>query len=220
MEQLVIKIERQVNDKIFWQEYSLEFQANKSVFWWLKKISEQIDTTLAFECSCNAGLCGACAVNVNGRALLSCKELIQYAQPITIRPLSNLPIVKDLVIDWRRVDSKLRERTAWLFADYLTNTAEYAMDVEHTALDKRLAGCINCGICASVCPILPKGGFEYPWVFVKGQRLVIDPNVPQELQQEVRADLSAKADKCIGCGACERSCPKAVNPVASVQSFV
>lgn len=219
MQQLVIKIERKFSDKTFWQEYSLDFQPNKSVFWWLNKISEQLDRTLAFECSCNAGLCGACAVMVNNQAVLSCKELINCTEQLTIKPLANLPISKDLVIDWRDVDSRLREHTAWLFVDYNPTTDEYIMDSEVTALDKQLAGCINCGICVAVCPVFGKGGFEYPFVFCKGQRLMIDSNVPQQVQQQVKANLNMKAEKCIDCGACARNCPKGVDPAASIAVF-
>lgn len=219
MEQIVIKIERKINAKVFWQEYTLEFQAGKSMFWWLKKISEELDPTLAFECSCNAGLCGACALSVDGRAVLSCKELVREAKLITVRPLHNLAVIKDLVIDWRQVDEKLRESSKWLFAEYELIINKYALDSVATALDKKLVACISCGICVAVCPVLSKGGFEYPFVFCKGHRLILDSNVPQELQQQVHADLSAKAPKCIGCGACDRSCPKGVQPSRSVAVF-
>lgn len=220
MEQLVIKIERQINAKVFWQEYILAFQASKSVFWWLNKIRAELEPSLAFECSCNSGLCGACALRVDDRAVLACKEQVRCPGTLTIRPLAGLPIVKDLVIDWRRVDTKLRERATWLFTDYRPVSGEYALDVPTTAVDKRLAACISCGSCASVCPVLGKGGFEYPWVFCKGHRLVLDPSVPAELQQQVVADLSSKATYCIDCAACERYCPKGVQPNHSVADFV
>lgn len=219
MDRLIIKIERRRREQVYWTEYSLDFQANKSVFWWLKKISAELDSTLAFECSCNSGLCGACAVLVNNRAVLSCKELVHTAATLTIRPLSSLPVVKDLVLDWRKIEGYLRTNNSWLFESYTPLSADYAMDAEATALDKRLAACISCGICVSVCPAFAQGGFEYPFVFTKGQRLMIDPNVPTDIQQQILANLAAKADTCIGCGACDRSCPKAVNPSASILSF-
>lgn len=219
MEQLLIKIERNVQGKIFWQEYSLDFQAGKSVFWYLKYIQEKLDHTLAFECSCNAGLCGACALRVNERAVLSCKELVHTNTTLVIRALANLPIVKDLVIDWRKVDNKMREHTKWLFVDYEPLSSDYLLDAEATALDKQLAACISCGICVSVCPVMRQDGFDYPFVFCKGQRLVMDPNVPKSLRDAVSADLSAKADKCINCKACDRHCPKSVSPSSSVCEF-
>lgn len=219
MDRLIIKIERRRREQVSWTEYSLDFQANKSVFWWLNKIKTELDSTLAFECSCNSGLCGACAVLVNNRAVLSCKELVHTAEPLTIRPLSGLPVVKDLVLDWRGIEGYLRANNSWLFADYTPISADYAMDAEATALDKRLAACISCGICVAVCPAFAQEDFEYPFVFVKGQRLTIDPNVPPDLQRQVRADLTAKADICVSCGMCDRSCPKDVKPSASIKNF-
>lgn len=219
MEKLLIKIERKAQNRIYWREYSLDFQAGKSVFWWLKHIQEEIDTTLAFECSCNAGLCGACALRVNDRAVLACKELVSNSDTLTIRPLAHLHVAKDLVIDWGRIERRLRSSNRWLFTDYEPMSNNYLLDVANTDLDKKLANCISCGICVSVCPVMKREGFEYPFIFCKAHRLILDPNVPQELRKAIQSNLEDKADNCIGCGACDRNCPKGVSPSISVCEF-
>ena len=85
------------------QQYHIEETDNMTLYLALSEIREQQDPSLQFDFVCRAGICGSCAMNVNGRNILVCHEpLMKHLDGggrVTIRPLPYLPIIKDLVVD-------------------------------------------------------------------------------------------------------------------------
>ena len=88
-----------------YQEYKLEVEDYFTVLDALIKVREEVDGSLSLRCSCRASICGSCSMRVNGHAKLACKTKITdvstEGKPVTIEPMGNMPVIKDLVTDMK-----------------------------------------------------------------------------------------------------------------------
>ena len=84
----------------------------------LIKVREEVDGSLALRCSCRAAICGSCSMRVNGHAKLACNTKIADVSPVdhkvTVEPMGNLPVVKDLVSDMKPFWDRVRAVQPWL----------------------------------------------------------------------------------------------------------
>ena len=94
------------------QDYSLDIPEHYTVLDALIKVREDIDPSLALRCSCRAAICGSCAMRVNGQARLGCKTrmtaMAEAGETVTVEPMGNQRVVKDLVVDLQLFWSKIR----------------------------------------------------------------------------------------------------------------
>ncbi len=112
------------------QEYTLEIEDYSTVLDALIKVREEIDGSLALRCSCRAAICGSCAMRVNGHAKLVCKTKIQDVtgddkRVLTVEPMGNLPVIKDLVTDMKPFWDRVRAVQPWLQPDGPEPEEEY-----------------------------------------------------------------------------------------------
>ncbi|EQD81026.1 succinate dehydrogenase and fumarate reductase iron-sulfur protein, partial [mine drainage metagenome] len=113
----------------------------------------QIDSSFAFRVSCRAGVCGSCAVRVDGRERLACQTpLSLVGSGVRIEPLRNLPIVKDLVVDLDPFFAKYGAIHPEFRARPLTEPAR--VTAAERGLVERAINCISCGACHSACDIV------------------------------------------------------------------
>ena len=102
----------------YYQEYNLEVEDYVTVLDALIKVREEMDGSLALRCSCRAAICGSCSMRVNGHAKLACKTKISDVAPndhnVTVEPMGNLPVVKDLVSDMKPFWDRVRAVQPWL----------------------------------------------------------------------------------------------------------
>lgn len=103
---VTLKIHRYVEGKSWVDTFTVPRSTGLTVLGALTYIKEQQDPTLSFTCSCRSSICGACAVRVNGNAELSCEVLIDdltaryQSDVLTIEPLGNFRVIRDLIVDW------------------------------------------------------------------------------------------------------------------------
>ncbi len=179
----------------------------------LEHIKNNIDLTLSFRSQCRASICGTCGVKVNGKPVLACKtKVLDLAEEdkITIEPLDNMPIIKDLVVEQDEYLSKLKKAKAWFEPkDHFEKV--YPKDLD---LFEKETDCILCGICYSVCPAFQNDkNFGGPINFVKIFRFWKDKNDSfGDLRIEVAKENNITS--CIHCKYCTFSCPKEI-PVES-----
>ena len=122
-------------------------------------VREHLDPSLGFRYSCRAGMCGACAVIVNGKEMLSCQAAIGNLGTTTVHvaPLRALPVMRDLMYDmtpffdaWKRAEGALRPREP----DPVTPRAMPPADPDRVLIERQ-NGCITCGACYSACATEP-----------------------------------------------------------------
>ncbi|MGC9006184.1 MAG: succinate dehydrogenase/fumarate reductase iron-sulfur subunit [Sulfurihydrogenibium sp.] len=179
----------------------------------LEYIKNYLDSSLSYRAQCRSSICGTCGVKVNGKTVLACKtKALDLAQndELTIEPLDNMPVIKDLVVDHEEFLSKLKKAKSWFVPK---ENFEKVYPEELKTFEKE-TDCILCGICYSVCPAFQNDkDFGGPINFVKIFRFWKDKN---DALQEERI-LIAKENNitsCVHCKYCTFSCPKEI-PVES-----
>jgi succinate dehydrogenase / fumarate reductase iron-sulfur subunit len=136
----------------YWQEYVIECNPTWVVLDALEAIHKQ-DPSLAYRRSCRHGICGACALNINGKNRLACETRVAtLPEKIKIKPLPGFPVIRDLVVDLSLLYQHIETVKPYL----ITKTPPPAKERLQSPEDrKKLDGlyeCILCGACTSACP--------------------------------------------------------------------
>ena len=111
-----LRIHRFVEGRKWIQDYTVTIRTGMTVLEALTEIKEKQDPTLSFTCSCRSSICGACAVKVNGNAELACEILVEKlieryeTETLTIEPLGNFKVIRDLIVDWDPKYAQLKDR--------------------------------------------------------------------------------------------------------------
>ena len=201
------------------QEYTLEIEDYSTVLDALIKVREEIDGSLALRCSCRAAICGSCAMRVNGHAKLVCKTKIQDVtgddkRVLTVEPMGNLPVIKDLVTDMKPFWDRVRAVQPWLQPDGPEPEEEYVAPNEDMLHLTGVMGCIMCGACASDCTVLEVDkNFLGPAALAKAYRFVADPRDSADKSRLEAYSQEGGIWDCTRCMECVEACPKGVAPM-------
>ncbi len=166
----------------FFQEFmGIEWINDESVLDLLLRLKDNYDPSITFRYSCKCTICGSCAMLINGVAKHACVTKINSlkdGEVITIEPLKNFPVIKDLVVDLEPIIAGLRAVTPWLVRDHSNLPAkEYIIEPDKISdtlqlLDK----CTICGICHSDSTALAKDlSLLTPIAMVKTRKFLLDP---------------------------------------------
>ena len=187
----------------------------------LKLIQEQ-DPTLAFRSSCQEGVCGSDGMNVNGKNQLSCiTPVAQLQQPIVIRPLPGLPIIRDLVIDMSLFYEQYQNVDPFLQTDKLDLEEEHLQSPEDRAKLDGSYECILCGCCSASCPSFwwNPDKFAGPAALLAAHRFVIDSRDIKHIDRIKELDSPTKTFRCRHIQNCTAACPKGLNPSRAIQEL-
>jgi len=176
---------------------------------------------LAFRFSCRVGMCGSCAMVVNGRERLTCSTLLRtVGNPVRLEPLRNLPVVRDLAVDlapffgaYQRVlpHFTLRED---LPADEFYRLPRDGP--EWRALSHQ-PQCIDCGACYSACTLVtlhPR--YLGPMALHRALNLIVDPRAQGRPERLALVSGEAGAFRCHTLGNCREVCPRGISPTLSI----
>lgn len=181
----------------------------------LNYIAENLATDLAYRWLCGTKMCGTCAVRMNGREVLACWEAVE--PDMTIEPLRNLPVVRDLVVDRQPYEDRVAGFEPWLerpaaYPGFPEPLSHKDMKNASKALD-----CISCMSCFSACPVIGLGGltdFAGPAPLVQLAQTALDTrNDPAKV---ARALEHAGIFNCLSCYKCEEVCPAKIPIVTRV----
>src|SRR3954453_4807153 len=210
----------------YWADYGGELPPERSVLDGILQVKDREDASLAIRCSCRAAICGSCGVRINGRSALACNTRIGEAAEtaangaITVEPMGNMPVVKDLVTDMEAVHwKKVRRVVPWLVPAEPPPEGEEDIVPAESMLDvTQSMACIHCGVCVSACLSLEVDPeFVGPAALAKAYRFVGDPRDAQE--EERLKDLAEDPHgiyDCTHCFACVEVCPKDVAPMNQI----
>ena len=210
-----------------YQSYSVETYPKMSVLDALFQIQQTQDRTLAFRCSCRLGMCGTCAVIVNNREGLACQTLLERFpedQPIEIRPLNYLPVVKDLAVDMEPFFDRYRSiKPHFVPKPEVAEATETAVIPQAKGQRKWVdpaLGCINCGICMSACSVVGLDPtFAGPMSL---NRALILANDERDASRDERLDLAAGDGgvwKCHQMLNCTNACPRHLAPTRAIRQL-
>ncbi len=219
--QLQVSIWRGANEGRF-VDYAVPRRPNQTVLDVITWVQRRIDRTLSYRFACRVGMCGSCAMTVNGRPRWTCRTHVDKAAKngrLAIAPLRNLQVIKDLVCDMAPFFDKWA-RAKGEFVPVRPNAADFAVvkptSPERAAADAAIE-CIGCGVCYAACDVVAWNA-EYlgPAALNRAWTLVND--VRDGAQRERLGAIAGDAG-CHACHSqqgCREHCPKQLNPTASI----
>jgi len=185
----------------------------------LNEIKWRQDGTLSYRRSCRHGICGSCAMMINGKNELACEKQISTLKgEITVAPLKGFPIVRDLLIDQEHFFENLRLVRPWLIARTPPPTdKERLQSPEDRKVLDGTWECILCGACTSSCPAFwDNDNFLGPAALLKAYRYVADTR-DEGLDERLQAlDSKHGVWRCHTIFNCVEACPKSLNPTQGI----
>jgi len=185
-------------------------------------IQRQMQPDLAYRFACRVGMCGSCAMNVNGKARWTCRTHVSKVainNELEIAPLSNLPVIKDLVTDMSTFFDKW-SRAKGRFAGDHTRHEDFAPVRPDSAQRKEAdAGieCIGCGVCYSSCDVVTwRPEYLGPAALNRAWTLVNDERDVQKIERLRAVAGDAGCHSCHTQGTCTERCPKHLSPTAGI----
>jgi succinate dehydrogenase / fumarate reductase iron-sulfur subunit len=182
-------------------------------------IKSKIDPTLTFRRSCREGICGSCAMNIDGGNTLACtKGMDEVAHPIKIYPLPHLSVVKDLVPDLTTFYAQHASIEPWLH----TVTREPEKEWRQTEEDRNkldgLYECILCACCSTSCPSYWWNGDRYlgPAALLQAYRWLIDSRDEATGDRLDHLEDPFRLYRCHTIMNCAQTCPKGLNPAKAI----
>ncbi|MBV9969761.1 MAG: succinate dehydrogenase/fumarate reductase iron-sulfur subunit [Xanthobacteraceae bacterium] len=205
-----------------YQNYRVPQRQNQTVLDVVTYVQRYLDSTLSYRFACRVGMCGSCAMTVNGRPRWTCRTHVAKVAEhgkLEIGPLENLPVIKDLATDMSRFFERWRDAKG-----AFTPTATRADPIPAISPDSpaRIAAsaaieCINCAICYAACDTVRwNEGYLGPAALNRAWTLVKD--VRDGGQRERLAAIAAR-DGCHACHthqSCQALCPTGLDPTASI----
>ena len=186
----------------------------------LIKIKNEVDQTLTFRRSCREGICGSCAMNIDGLNTLACLKPIEEVKgEVRINPLPHMPVVKDLVPDLSQIYAQLRSIEPWLKSD--TPPPPDAERRQSKAERAKLDGmweCILCFCCSTACPSYWWNSDRYlgPAVLLQAYRWIADSRDEATGERLDNLEDPFRLYRCHTIMNCTRTCPKGLNPAEAI----
>lgn len=186
-------------------------------------IKNDIDSTLTFRRSCREGICGSCAMNIDGTNTLAClKPITEVKGDVKIYPLPHMPVVKDLVPDLTTVYAQYASIKPWLqTVTPPPPDKERLQSPEERAKLDGLYECILCFCCSTSCPSYWWNGDRYlgPAILLQAYRWLVDSRDEMTGERLDNLEDPFRLYRCHTIMNCTRTCPKGLNPALAIASI-
>jgi len=182
-------------------------------------IKNKIDPTLTFRRSCREGVCGSCAMNIDGTNTLACTKYIADVKgDIKIYPLPHMPVVRDLVPDLTVPYAQLASIEPWLKSASQPPTRERLQSPEERAKLDGLWECILCFCCTTSCPSYWWAGDRYlgPAILLQAYRWLADSRDEAKGERLDQLEDPFRLYRCHTIMNCTKTCPKSLNPAKAI----
>jgi len=182
-------------------------------------IKNEIDPTLAFRRSCREGICGSCAMNIDGTNTLACTKAIESVQgDVKIYPLPHMEVQKDLVPDLNHFYAQYASIKPWLQTDSAPPDRERLQSVEDREKLDGLYECILCACCSTSCPSYWWNGDRYlgPAILLQAYRWLADSRDEATGERLDNLEDPFRLYRCHTIMNCTKTCPKGLNPAKAI----
>jgi len=204
------------------QEFEVPRQPSQTVLDVVTYIQRHLDPTLAYRFACRVGMCGSCAMTVNGTAMWTCRthvDKVLERDRITVAPLRNLPVIRDLVTDMREFFDKWA-RARGRFEGGQTRRDDFARVAPQSQARKAAdAGieCIGCGVCYASCDVVSwNPDYLGPAALNRAWTLHNDARDVKALERLRAVAGDAGCHACHTHVSCTERCPKGISPTAGI----
>ena len=208
----------EANPRIDTYEVDLD-QCGPMVLDALIKIKNETDQTLTFRRSCREGICGSCAMNIDGENTLACTKGIDECKgDVKIYPLPHMPVIKDLVPDLTNFYAQHAFIEPWLQTKSAEPEKEWRQSHEDREKLDGLYECILCACCSTSCPSYWWNGDRYlgPAALLQAYRWLIDSRDEATGERLDALEDQFRLYRCHTIMNCTRACPKGLNPAKAI----
>ncbi len=205
-----------------YQPYEVPLRQNQTVLDVVTYVQRHLDPTLSYRFACRVGMCGSCAMTVNGHPRWTCRthvaKVIRRGR-IEIGPLENLPVIKDLATDMRPFFEKWQQAKSTFVP---SRTRQDAIERISPTGKARIAAdaaieCINCGICYAACDTVRwNDAYLGPAALNRAWSLVNDERDAGNSERLAAIAASGGCHACHSHQSCQEHCPQGLNPTASI----
>ena len=218
---LTVKIWRGEQDGAF-VSYEVPARENQTVLDVVTEIQRRIDPTLSYRFSCRVGVCGTCAMTVNGKPRWTCRSHVKNVADdnvIVLEPLRNMPLIKDLVVDMGTFFQKWKDAGGEFFGGKTRHDRPALVDPASKARRQADAAieCINCAVCYAACDVVGwdkdyfgPAALNRAWSLVNDERHVS----PKDVLAKSMGD--GGCNSCHTQGSCMKHCPVGLSPTGSI----
>ena len=185
----------------------------------LIKIKNEVDATLTFRRSCREGVCGSCAMNIDGTNTLACTKPIEEVKgDVKVYPLPHMPVVKDLVPDLTELYAQHAAIEPWLKTETAAPDRERLQAPEDRAKLDGLYECILCACCSTACPSYWWNSARYlgPAVLLQAHRWIVDSRDEATGERLDQLEDPFRLYRCHTIMNCTKTCPKHLNPAKAI----
>ena len=182
-------------------------------------IKSKVDPTLTFRRSCREGVCGSCAMNIDGVNTLACtRGMDEITGAVKVYPLPHQEVIKDLVPDLSHFYAQHASIEPWLKTDSPTPQQEWRQSPEDRAQLDGLYECILCACCSTSCPSYWWNGERYlgPAVLLQAYRWLIDSRDEATGERLDNLEDPFRLYRCHTIMNCAKACPKGLNPAKAI----
>lgn len=204
------------------RDYEVPRHESQTVLDVVTHIQRAIDPTLAYRFACRVGMCGSCAMTVNGAARWTCRthvDKVARGGKLEVAPLRNLPVVRDLVTDMREFFDKWA-RARGQFKGRATRKDAFAqVSPQSEARQQANAGieCISCGVCYASCDVVAANpGYLGPAALNRAWTLAQDERDIAGIERLRAVAGDAGCHACHTHLSCTERCPKQISPTAGI----
>ena len=218
----VMRYRPETDEKPHFEQFDVPYLHETSILDGLNYIRDNLAPDLSYRSSCRMAVCGSCSMMINGVPKLACKTFIRdYAssKSITIEPLENFPIERDLVVDISDMITKIESIKPYIVpAQKLDESTPNKQTPQQLEKYRQFAQCINCGCCYAACPqykLNPE--FIGPAALTLLYRYNHDNRDGNQAERNEIMSQQRGVWGCTSVGYCSNVCPKLADPASAVQ---
>ena len=210
----------EVNAKPYYQDLEIELDdLDKKLLNALVKIKETYDDSLSFRRSCREGVCGSDAININGRNGLAClTDLDSLKQPVVLRPIPGLPVVRDLIVDMTQFFNQYNSIRPYVIDERPMPERERLQSPQDREELNGLIECILCACCSTACPSFwwNPDKFLGPAALLHAYRFIADTRDQATAERLDNLNDPYRLFRCHTIMNCADVCPKHLNPTKAI----
>ncbi len=208
----------ELDEKPYMQAFELPAEPGMMLLDALKALKAQ-DETLGFRHSCGEGVCGSDGLNINGRNGLACiTPLAGLKEPVEVRPMPGMPVIRDLIIDMSQFFHQYRAIRPYLIVHDPEPEVEYRQTPQERERLDGLYECILCGACSTACPSFwwNPDQFRGPAALLQAWRFLADSRDQATAERLEALDGPYRLFRCHSIMNCTDVCPKGLNPTKAI----
>jgi succinate dehydrogenase / fumarate reductase iron-sulfur subunit len=219
----ISKFNPKTDSAVTFQEFKVPFQKWTTVLDAILSVKQHLDSSIAVRYSCRQASCGSCGMKINGKPALACYTKISELNSniITVEPMNNYPILRDLAVDFTQFFSTHKKLKPYIIredSEVTGDSKEFLQTPKEVEEYLQFSYCIKCGLCNSACPTMATdSSFIGPQALAQAYRYVSDNRDTGKNERLKIVDDSHGIWRCHFAGSCSQVCPKGVDPAMGIQ---